>query len=862
MNKKVIILNFFLILCIMMALPHHLLAQGAGKALIFNGTYQYVSVPNSPSLNVTNAITLEAWMKPTGENWNYQVPITLSPATPQNDYQVKVELTTSNFNYAHTKSDGSDTRFYDGSGTELSYWIENWNTSGTSIIWVKVPTASTTDIFMYYGNSSASSVSNGDNTFEFFDDFEETSLKSGWTFWNPGEDDGYSLTERPGWLRIKVNGDSDSWATTAKAPFVYWTHPNPNTNFVAQTKEDATGIDNKYRHSLLAYIRSFDAGSYNKGYFGSCESATTVKFEADGYRGTQCITGQAIHCTRFRKDASTLYYDWSNDGITWNNCGSYTLPSIPSYWGLGGKSWDKGGSFNADFDYFFVRKYASSEPVATVGNETAPGISKAGAYGIGANTTTAFVSINSQTISGEISSGWNHIAQTYDGSKQKLFINGNLTASSDLTENINSNSNNLMIGNLFNGTIDEVRIWNVARTEEEIRTNMCKKLTGSESGLIGYWRLDEGSGTTANDATSNNNHGMLTNSPSWVWSGAAIGDESAFDYEGTNPADFSVNLAHSDGDNLTVTGDSGTISGIQVYRVDTNSMREGSTKPGESWVMDPLRNWGVFITGTDPSYTFTYNYNGHPGIAVEGDLRLAIRDNLADDSWEDANATLNTENHTLTLTNQTGTEYALGSINSDNSLPVTLTSFTATPGNGIITLKWLTESEIENLGFNIYRSTNENGEFAMLNAELIAGAGSSSEKHEYSYVDQDVKNGITYWYKLEDIDYNGKTEFHGPISATVLGPKEFCLHSNYPNPFNPVTTISYDLAEDVYVELTVYNMIGEKVTTLVKGNQPAGYYNVEWDGRNSQGRIVPSGMYFLKICAGSYNKTNKMVFVK
>ena len=206
--------------------------------------------------------------------------------------------------------------------------------------------------------------------------------------------------------------------------------------------------------------------------------------------------------------------------------------------------------------------------------------------------------------------------------------------------------------------------------------------------------------------------------------------------------------------------------------------------------------------------------------------------------------------------------YAMNEDVKDSSLPVELSLFTASPGNGIITLKWLTESEIENLGFNIYRSTKSNGEFLMLNDELIAGAGSSSERHEYSFVDRDVKNGVTYWYKLEDIDYSGKTELHGPISATVLGPKEFCLHSNYPNPFNPVTTISYDLAEDVYVELTVYNMIGEKVTTLVKGNQPAGYYNVEWDGRNSQGRIVPSGMYFLKICAGSYNKTNKMVFVK
>ena len=206
--------------------------------------------------------------------------------------------------------------------------------------------------------------------------------------------------------------------------------------------------------------------------------------------------------------------------------------------------------------------------------------------------------------------------------------------------------------------------------------------------------------------------------------------------------------------------------------------------------------------------------------------------------------------------------YAMNEDVEDSSLPVELSLFTASPGNGIITLKWLTESEIENLGFNIYRSTNENGEFVMLNAELIAGAGSSSEKHEYSYVDQDVKNGITYWYKLEDIDYNGKTELHGPISATVLGPKEFCLHSNYPNPFNPVTTISYDLLEDVYVELSVYNVRGEKVTTLFKGNQYAGSYKLDWDGTDKTGKIVSSGIYFINITSDSYCKTNKMVFIR
>ena len=229
----------------------------------------------------------------------------------------------------------------------------------------------------------------------------------------------------------------------------------------------------------------------------------------------------------------------------------------------------------------------------------------------------------------------------------------------------------------------------------------------------------------------------------------------------------------------------------------------------------------------------------------------------------------------LKITNNSSTNYAVqtGGASSycsapnesqDYSLPVELASFNATAGNGNITLKWITESEIENLGFNIYRSTSRDGEFVMLNAKLIAGAGSSSESHEYSYIDRDVKSGLTYWYKLEDVDYNGKTEFHGPISAVLANttPTEFGLHKNYPNPFNPVTTISYDLAKDVYVELAVYNILGGKVITLVNGNQPAGSYQLEWDGRDSRGLIVSSGMYLLRINAGNYCKTNKMVFVR
>jgi len=201
----------------------------------------------------------------------------------------------------------------------------------------------------------------------------------------------------------------------------------------------------------------------------------------------------------------------------------------------------------------------------------------------------------------------------------------------------------------------------------------------------------------------------------------------------------------------------------------------------------------------------------------------------------------------------------------DNSLPVVLSSFTAIAGDGQVTLRWVTESEVDNLGFNILRSLFENRDYQQINVELIPGAGSSSIRHEYEYVDKGLTNGIKYWYKLEDVDYSGNTELHEPVSATPMkkaAPSEFCLYPNYPNPFNPITTISYDLPEDGFVELSVYNMRGEKVATLMKGNREAGSYRLNWDGRNENGEIVSSGIYFLRIVSGSYSTTNKMIFIR
>lgn len=93
-------------------------------------------------------------------------------------------------------------------------------------------------------------------------------------------------------------------------------------------------------------------------------------------------------------------------------------------------------------------------------------------------------------------------------------------------------------------------------------------------------------------------------------------------------------------------------------------------------------------------------------------------------------------------------------------------------------------------------------------------------------------------------------------------PQEFCLSQNYPNPFNIETTIEYDLPEETWVRITIFNIYGQKVRRLVDGIKDAGYYSVYWDGTNQNSEVVASGIYFYRIVAGRFINTKKMLLLK
>ncbi|NQT24521.1 T9SS type A sorting domain-containing protein [candidate division KSB1 bacterium] len=475
--------------------------------------------------------------------------------------------------------------------------------------------------------------------------------------------------------------------------------------------------------------------------------------------------------------------------------------------------------------------------------------------------------INGESISTSTPSGWNHIALTYNKdagtNNQKLYVNGVLKTQQTVSGAITTNANNLIIGDLFNGTIDEVRIWNVARSVTDIRANMCKKLAGAESNLIGYWQLDEPSGSSCTDSSPNTNTGTMTNMDGGdhVWSGVAIGDASTYDY--SSPS--SVNLASGDGDDVTVGTITNSPDGVQIYRVDSEP--NVTTPPGDLNQLSQEHYFGVFIVGgSSPTYTLTYNYDGHLGIQNEDNLDLASRSNNATTSWTDLDATLDTGANTLIKTGQTGTEYILGST-SDNSLPVELAMFSAEAVQDGILLKWTTESEVNNVGFILERKSAETGWQTIASYQThnaLIGQGNTSSRTEYGFVDEDVQPSVTCFYRLSDVDIQGNVTIDDVITITLDElPGLTELLPAFPNPFNPQTKIQYTLSENVDVTLSVVDMQGRTVQTIIKGQQQiAGSYSVHWNGKDHSGRLASSGTYLLVLRAGQIQKTQKVMMVR
>jgi hypothetical protein len=279
---------------------------------------------------------------------------------------------------------------------------------------------------------------------------------------------------------------------------------------------------------------------------------------------------------------------------------------------------------------------------------------------------------------------------------------------------------------------------------------------------------------------------------------------------------------------------------------------------------------GENIQLRDVSQTIHQNFN-YPDNATDASLvKVVIR---------------SSEDESSNWTQSTVTSGSPGEAGADQSLPVTLTSFTASVGDGEVTLRWVTESEVNNLGFNIYRARREGkedeqeepkeDEYVKINSELIPGAGTSTVRHSYCFTDKNVDNGTTYFYRLEDVSLDGKSTFHGPVEVVPRAeqkeqgeelPRQPRLEQNFPNPFNPETSIRFAvplLRGEPAIFLEIYNLSGQKVRTLLQQSIYPGFYQLVWDSRDQNGVQVASGVYLCVLKIGrELIDTRKMALIR
>ena len=189
-------------------------------------------------------------------------------------------------------------------------------------------------------------------------------------------------------------------------------------------------------------------------------------------------------------------------------------------------------------------------------------------------------------------------------------------------------------------------------------------------------------------------------------------------------------------------------------------------------------------------------------------------------------------------------------------LPVELKTFTARIVDGNTILEWSTATETNNFGFEIQRSYNngENGG-GWFTAGFVEGQGTTTSIHNYTFTDKGL--GKTVYYRLKQIDYNGAYRYSEVLKVNSVSIKTIALEQNYPNPFNPSTKIRYQVANDGFVNLKVFNSMGEEVVALVNSYQLAGSYEVKFDGSDFAG-----GVYFYSLSAGSFSEMKKFVLLK
>lgn len=287
------------------------------------------------------------------------------------------------------------------------------------------------------------------------------------------------------------------------------------------------------------------------------------------------------------------------------------------------------------------------------------------------------------------------------------------------------------------------------------------------------------------------------------------------------------------------------VSGVEVF-VDVTHTWQGDllvtlTSPGGESVVLHNRTgssadniYGWYPTELAPAG----NLNALIGGVANGDWTLNVSDNAGADT-----GTLN--------------EWCLNLMYAE-PVPVGASAMTASSGRDGVMLIWEYEPSLID-GFHVYRRA-EGGEALRLTSDAL-----SNDQGRIEYVDTPYgfAPGTTLYYSYSLVVGGAETERGAEVEVVFDGtPTRFVMHRNYPNPFNPLTTVRFELPKPGHAKLVVYDLSGRAVRTLVDENLPASVHQRQWDGTDDSGRRLASGSYYFRLTSGDHTAVQKVMLVK